>query len=150
MHPLTHPRTPVAQGCRVQVLQNQGLRQGGLCLCSSPSHSPPWPAHWRALLRGRQVRRTLTHSPSALPPDPTSFLRDPLQPFQTQVCRTTPHPQPPQAYAPLQTSVWAAPFPAHPPAGKTSREPSAEVCRPSGVPASRVQGLHVHSPSICT
>lgn len=148
--------TPSPPNCiGLQSPRPQGLRPRGLCLRNSLSvlhrqrtrrHSPGAP----------RVPRSLTHLPSALQramscpaapppssPSPPHNLtpKPPTSPNQHQV--QNPH------VAPLQTSIGAS-FPGPPPAGKTSREPSAEVCGPSGTPTSRVQGARAQGSSSST
>lgn len=81
---------------------------------------------------------SLTRSPHCRGhcPDATLFLRYPLQPFPTQLCRTAP-----QTDAKCKTHTlhrckrrFGLLLSRSAPPGKTSREPSAEVCRPNGVP----------------
>lgn len=146
-----HSLTPELHRAAEQSPGPQRLRPGGLCLRNSPSLRPSPPAHPK-VQPGSPTSSAFPHSPAlrtaesnvtsrpppALPHPVTSLPTPPPSPNQRQV--QNPH------FARPQTSIGAS-FPGPPPAGKTSREPSAEVCQPSEMPASGVQGARAQGSS---
>lgn len=131
-----------------------------LCLRNSPSLGPPPSAHPKAqpgsptsptfpsspALRSAESNvMTPLHCPGIPPPVFPHPVTSPPAPHPTKL---TPNAKPTRCTA--ANIDWGCPSPGPPPAGKTSREPSAEVCWPSGVPASGVQRARVQGPSSCT
>lgn len=133
-----------------------GTRASSRRPLSSP-HPPSVPHRQRTRSHSPgRVPRSLTHLPSALqramsrphfiPPGPPPALPHPVTspPALSQATKPTPSAKPTRCTA--ANIDWGCSFPGPPPAGKTSREPSAEVCRPNGVPASGVQGARAQGP----